>query len=243
MTEIGTVLSLPGAALAELAGTALDFAWIDLEHGALGLGDVQVMAVGLAAAGCTAYVRLPSVSAELLPAVLDAGVDGVVAPRLESAEQARELVTALRYPPAGRRGFGPRRAGRYGRTTMFWAAPESRVTCTVQIESRAGVSAAAEIAAVDGIDALVVGCSDLSLDLDVPQDLRAGELRAAIAAVAAAAATERCRFGIAASGHPGEIQALCDRPPDLIVYSADTRIYSAAVDAAVRELEEARATV
>jgi 2-keto-3-deoxy-L-rhamnonate aldolase RhmA len=62
--EIGTVLSLPGAALAELAGTAFDFAWIDLEHGALGLGDMQAMAVGLAAAGCAAHVRLPTSRAE-----------------------------------------------------------------------------------------------------------------------------------------------------------------------------------
>jgi 4-hydroxy-2-oxoheptanedioate aldolase len=243
MTEIGTVLSLPGAALAELAGMALDFAWIDLEHGALSLGDVQAMAVGLEAAGCAAHVRLPSATAELPPAVLDTGVDGVVAPRVESAEQAHGLVAALRYPPAGRRGFGPRRAGRYGRTAAFWAAPESRVICTVQIESQAGVSAAAEIAAVDGVDALVVGCSDLSLDLEMPQDLRAGELRAAVAAVAAAANTAECRFGVAASGRPDEIHALLDESPDLIVYSADTRIYSAAVDAAVRSLEDARAAV
>jgi 2-keto-3-deoxy-L-rhamnonate aldolase RhmA len=243
MTEVGTVLSLPGAALAELAGTALDFAWIDLEHGALSLGDVQAMAIGLTAAGCAAHVRLPSASADLLPVVLDAGVDGVVAPRVESAESARGLVAALRYPPAGRRGFGPRRAGRYGRTGTFWAAPENRVACTAQIESRAGVTAAAEIAAVDGIDALVVGCSDLSLDLDVPQDLRAGALQAAVVEVAAAARSAGCRVGVAASGHPAEIHALFDEPPDLIVYSADTRIYSSAIDAAVRGLEELRAAV
>jgi 4-hydroxy-2-oxoheptanedioate aldolase len=164
---------------------------------------------------------------------------GVMVPMVESVEQARMIADSCRYPPAGRRGFGPRRAGRYGRTAAFWTAPESRVTCTVQIESRAGVEAAAEIAAVDGVDALVVGCSDLSLDLDVPQDLRAGILRAAVTEVATAAMTAGCRFGVAASGHPGEIQALFDAPPDLIVYSADTRIYSAAVDAVVRELEAA----
>src|SRR3954451_2484433 len=141
--EIGTVLSFPGAALAELAGSALDFAWIDLEHGALSLGDMQAMAVGLAAAGCAAHVRLPASDADRLGAVLDAGVDGVVAPRVESAQEARDLVGRLRYPPAGRRGFGPRRAGRFGRTAAFWTSTESRVTCTVQIESRTGVAAAA----------------------------------------------------------------------------------------------------
>jgi 4-hydroxy-2-oxoheptanedioate aldolase len=234
--EIGMVLSLPGAALAELAGTALDFAWIDLEHGALGLGDMQAMAIGLAAAGCAAHVRLPSARAEQLAAVLDAGVDGVVAPRLESAAEARELAERLRYPPVGRRGFGPRRAGRFGRTASFWSATESRVACTAQIESRAGVAAAAEIAAVPGIDALVVGCSDLSLDLDVPLDLAAGSLRDALGAVAAAATAARVRFGIAASGDPAGVLAVAAGRADLLVYSADTRVYSSAVDAAVREL-------
>jgi 4-hydroxy-2-oxoheptanedioate aldolase len=239
--EIGTVLSLPGAALAELAGTGLDFAWIDLEHGALGLGDVQAMAVGLAAAGCAAHVRLPSAGAEQLAAVIDAGIDGVVAPRVESADEARSLVHGLRYPPAGRRGFGPRRAGRYGRAAAFWSAAECRVACTAQIESRAGVAAAAEIAAVEGVDALVVGCSDLSLDLDVPQDLGAGALRDAVTAVAAAASAAGVRFGLAASGDPGDILALAEGRADLIAYSADSRIYSAAVDAAVRSLEDAHA--
>jgi 4-hydroxy-2-oxoheptanedioate aldolase len=228
--EIGTVLSLPGAALAELAGAALDFAWIDLEHGALGLADVQTMAVGLAAAGCAAHVRLPASHTERLAAVIDAGVDGVVAPRVESADEARALVEQLRYPPRGRRGFGPRRAGSYGRS-----APESRVPCTVQIESAAGVAAARRIAAVDGVDAIVVGCSDLSLELGVPQDLAAGELRAAVDEVAAAAAG--VRFGLAASGDPTKLAELAAGRADLVVYSADARLYSAAVDAAVRSLE------
>ena len=226
------MLSLPGAALAELAGAALDFAWIDLEHGALGLGDMQAMAVGLAAAGCAAHVRLPTSRAECLAAVLDAGVDGVVAPRVESAEEARDLVCRLRYPPAGRRGYGPRRTGRYGRT-----APDGRVGCTVQIESPAGVDAAAEIAAVDGVDALVVGCGDLSLELDVPHDLAAASLRNAVSAVAAAAASAGTRFGVAASGDPAGFAALA-AGADLVVYSTDTRLYSAAVDAALRKLED-----
>jgi 4-hydroxy-2-oxoheptanedioate aldolase len=232
--RVGTVLSLPGAALAELAGSGLDFAWIDLEHGALGLGEMQEMAVGLAAAGCAAHVRLPASGTDRLAAVLDAGIDGVVAPRVESAGEARHLVSRLRHPPAGRRGFGPRRS--------LWTAPESRVACTVQVESPAGVAAAPEIAAVEGVDALVVGCSDLSLALDVPQDLGAHSLRAAVAAVAAAAAAAGVRFGLAASGDPASIAALADGRADLVVYSADIRIYGAAVDAAVRSLEVVGAT-
>jgi 4-hydroxy-2-oxoheptanedioate aldolase len=236
--EIGTVLSLPGAALAELAGEALDFAWIDLEHGALGLGELQDMAVGLTAAGCAAHVRIASSDAGNLAAIVDAGIDGVVVPRVESALQAAAVVARQRYPPAGSRGFGPRRAARYGRTRAFWAAAESRVRCTVQIESRAGVAAAADIAAVDGVDALVVGCSDLSLELDVPHDLGASALRAAVDDVAAAAARADVRFGLAAAGEPRAIAELSAGRADLIVYGTDARIYSAAIDAAAESLED-----
>jgi 4-hydroxy-2-oxoheptanedioate aldolase len=235
--QIGTVLSLPGAALAELAGSALDFAWIDLEHGALGLGEMQAMAVGLAAAGCEAHVRLPSPDTDQLAAVVDAGVDGVVAPRVESALQARALVDRLRYPPAGRRGFGPRRTGRYGRNPA-----EGRLACTVQIESPAGVAAAPEIAAVAGVDVLVVGCSDLSLALGVPGELGSAVLQAAVSEVAAAASTAGIRFGIAGSGEPASVAALAARRADLLVYSADIRLYSAAVDAAVESLYDVHAT-
>jgi 4-hydroxy-2-oxoheptanedioate aldolase len=239
--EIGTVLSLPGAAIAELAGTALDFAWIDLEHGALGPAEVQEMAIGLAAAGCAAHVRLASSEPGNVAAVIDAGIDGVVVPCVESALEARTFVSRLRYPPAGRRGFGPRRAARYGRTGSFWSAPESRVACTVQIESRAGVAAAADIASVDGVDAVVVGCSDLSLELDVPQDLRAAALRAAVDDVADAASHAGVRFGLAASG---DMEAIAERAAgraDMVVFSTDARIYSAAIDAAAEWLEGIRA--
>ena len=99
---LGTVLTLPDVALAELVAEPLDFVWIDLEHGALDAGDVPPLAVAARAAGCAALVRLAS--ADRVPAILDAGVDGVVAPRVESAAQARRLADRLRHPPRTRSG-------------------------------------------------------------------------------------------------------------------------------------------
>jgi 4-hydroxy-2-oxoheptanedioate aldolase len=239
MTRIGTVISLPDIALAELAGAALDFAWIDLEHGALSLRDAQALAIALAAAGCEAHVRLPGSDSELLGPVLDAGVDGVVAPRVDDADAARRMVRRLRYPPAGTRGFGPRRAGAYGR------AASDAVACSVQIESPAGVDAAAEIAAVEGVDAIVLGCSDLSMALDAPGDLSGRALAAAVDHVAAAAARAGARFGVAAGGPREEVAALAAGRADHVVFSADVRLYSGAIDAAMETLttalEDARA--
>lgn len=229
--RVGTVLSLPGAALAELAGHSFDFAWIDLEHGALEVSDAQTMAIGLAASGCEAHVRLPATVPERLAAVIDAGVDGIVLPRAEHPDEVRELVSRVRYPPRGRRGFGPRRAGGYGRRS-----PEPHVALTIQVESPEGVSAARILAAVDGVDAVVVGCGDLSLGLDVAHDLTSPRLRDAVASVAGAAAAAGVRFGVAASGDTAAVSALA-AGADLIVYSADTRLYSAAADAAARAVE------
>ena len=237
MTRVGTVLSLGDVALAELAGAALDFAWIDLEHGALGLRAAQALAIGLAASGCAAHARVPSVYSELVGPLLDAGMEGIVAPRVDTAEQARRLAERLAYPPAGRRGFGPRRAGGYGRVGRFWDSDAARVSCTVQIESPAGVDASVEIAAVEGIDAVVVGCSDLALALDAPGQLDDPALREAIGAVADACARANVAFGLAAGGEPAALAALAGGRAELVVYSADVRIYAAAVDAAVRSLE------
>ena len=239
MTRIGTVLSLPDVALAELAGAPLDLVWIDLEHGALTVRDAQALAIGLQGTGCAAHVRLPRWDSDLLPALLDAGVDGIVVPGAEEPAHVAAVAARLRYPPAGSRGFGPRRAGAYGRADGFWASADARVELTVQVETPAGVEAAAGIAAVPGVDTVVVGCGDLSLALDVPQDFHAAPLRAAVRGVAVAATAAGAGFGVAGGGDPAELVALAGRDADLVVFSTDMRLYARAVDAAADALRGA----
>jgi 4-hydroxy-2-oxoheptanedioate aldolase len=235
MTEIGTVLALGDAAAVELTAAPLDLVWIDLEHGALDVRDVQVAAIAAQSTGCTVHVRLPASDNDRLSAVLDAGVDGVVAPRIEDPGDAAALVARLRHPPEGVRGYGPRRAGDYGR----WAAGDTSVRCTVQIETPLGVERAAAIASVPGIDGIVVGCADLALALGVPGDLAAPRLREAVDAVASATIAAGLRFGIAASGDPAAIASLAAGRADVVVYSVDLRLFAAAIDAAAEALTAA----
>jgi len=236
VTRLGTVLCVADAALAESAATAFDLVWLDLEHGALTVADVQALAIAVQGAGREAHARVPHWSSDLLPAILDAGVDGVVAPRVESAADAAAFVRRLRYPPAGSRGYGPRRAGGYGR-----ASEPPAVACTVQIESVEGVAEAERIAAVDGVDTLVVGCGDLALALGAERET----LRDAVRHVAAAAAAAGPEFGVAAGGPPAQVAGLLAARPDLVLYSVDVRLYARAVDGAARALavalEEAHA--
>ncbi|MBA3263492.1 MAG: hypothetical protein H0T69_13680 [Thermoleophilaceae bacterium] len=225
------MLTVPAVALAELVAEPLDFVWIDLEHGALDTADVQPLAVAVRAAGCAAFARLANSDSPRLPAVLDAGVDGVVAPRVESAGQARRLVDRLRHPPRGSRGFAARRGTAYGRS-----ADACDPLCLVQIESTAGVEAADEIAAVDGVDALVVGCADLALALDGTLEPSSPRVRDAIAHVQGAAEAEGIASGIAGPDDGQLLLELAAETSTLLACSADVRMYARAVDEAVARL-------
>src|SRR5207244_3310933 len=126
------------------------------------LHSLQAMA---ATPNCSSVVRVPSNDPNYLKRVLDAGVEGVMVPNVETAEDARAVVAACRYPPAGRRGsaLGSARASDYGVNAPKYrqaAADELLIVC--QIESPKAVENIAAIAAVDGVDVLFIGPHDLS---------------------------------------------------------------------------------
>ena len=110
----GTTLTLPGAALVELLAEPFDLVWIDLDA-PLGVRDAQEMIVGAQAAGTQALVRLPARQRRELVAALDAGVDGVVFADVPDAAALAAAIEPLTHPPAGSRGWGPRRLSTRGR--------------------------------------------------------------------------------------------------------------------------------
>src|SRR5215210_3263467 len=143
----GTAVTLPDVSLAELTASAMDFVWIDLEHGALSARDVQPLAIAARSAGAASLVRLRRPDDDAMGPVLDAGVDGVVVPRVEQPGQAERVVGRLRYPPRGSRGVAARRASSYGPGAAGGAEP----VLMAQIESVEGVGQARAIARVDGV--------------------------------------------------------------------------------------------
>lgn len=237
--EIGTVLSSPDPVLAEGIALSFDFAWIDMEHSALSIRDAQILAIGLRSGGARAFVRVPRFDSDLIGAVLDAGVDGLVAPKIESAAQARELVSAISYPPAGTRGFAPRRASG-GRAAV---AAGDRPLCVIQIETQVAIREVDAIAAVPGVDVLVVGTADLSLDLGVPLDMEAEALIAAATTTGAAAKACGKKWGVAIGSTPPWVEQLPDAGASMLVFSSDLRQYREATEASARKLRKlARAT-
>jgi 2-dehydro-3-deoxyglucarate aldolase len=120
--------------------------------------------------------------------LLDAGFYNFLVPFVESVEEARSAVAATRYPPQGMRGVSvSQRSNRYGTVADYFQGVNDQMCVMVQIESVAGVAAARQIAALDGVDCLFVGPSDLAAGLGHLCDANHGDVQAAIAAVFASA--------------------------------------------------------
>lgn len=149
------------------AGAGLDWVLIDMEHSPNGLESVLAQLQAVAAYPVTPVVRIPTNDPVTIKAVLDLGAQTLLVPMVSSADEARAAVEAMRYPPRGGRGVGSAlaRSARWNRIDRYLQDADEHVSLIVQIETMAGVEAAAEIAAVDGVDAVFVGPSDLSASM------------------------------------------------------------------------------
>jgi 4-hydroxy-2-oxoheptanedioate aldolase len=149
------------------AGSGLDWLLIDMEHTANSLESVLVQLQVVAAYDITAVVRVPAGDAVTIKQVLDLGAQNLMVPMISSAAEAQAVVEAVRYPPRGRRGVGSAlsRSARWNRVDRYLDDGADHVSLFVQVETAAGVEAAAEIAAVDGVDGVFVGPSDLAASM------------------------------------------------------------------------------
>ncbi|RYB02659.1 HpcH/HpaI aldolase family protein [Lichenibacterium ramalinae] len=158
-------LSIGDAFAAEIvARGGYDSVTIDLQHGMIDDGDALAMIQALRASGAAPLVRVPWLAPAPIMRALDMGAVGVVCPMVETAAQAAELVSYVRYPPAGTRSFGPTRAAivegaGYGETA------DARVICFAMIETARGFGEVDAIAATPGLDGLYIGPADLTLAL------------------------------------------------------------------------------
>jgi 4-hydroxy-2-oxoheptanedioate aldolase len=174
------------------AGAGLDWLLIDSEHAPNDLRSILAQLQAVAPYPVTPVVRPPAGDPVLIKQLLDVGAEVLLIPMVESAAQAQALVAATRYPPHGIRGVGSAlaRASRWNRTDDYLRRAADTVSVLVQVESRAGLDAITDIAAVDGIDGVFLGPADLAASLghlggqDHPEVVAAVE--GAIAAVTAA---------------------------------------------------------
>jgi 4-hydroxy-2-oxoheptanedioate aldolase len=161
------------ARLAKASGH--DVIWIDLEHSAMPIDVATQICATALDIGLAPFVRIPEREYGVIGRLLDGGAAGIIAPRIETAAQAEDLVAACRFPPSGHRsaiGSLPHVGYRKMRAAEFNEAMNRSTLLKVLIESPAGIANIAEIAAVPGIDFLGIGTNDLSAELGVPGDFR-----------------------------------------------------------------------
>lgn len=149
------------------AGSGLDIVLVDGEHSPVGLESILAQLQAMAAYPVVPVVRAPIGDAVILKQLLDLGAQNVLVPMVSTASEAQAMVRAVRYPPLGVRGVGSAlaRSSRWSRIPDYLERAAGLVSLTVQIETTEGLAAAAEIAAVEGVDALLVGPADLAASM------------------------------------------------------------------------------
>jgi 4-hydroxy-2-oxoheptanedioate aldolase len=170
-TLFGTFLGLGSIVAAELCARAgFDWLIIDLEHGAGTESDLLASLLAVSTTSTAAIVRPQSGERLRIGRALDHGAHGLMIPRIDVPEQAREAIAFMRFPPDGVRGLAlsTRGAGLGERRHPDVRGINGQLIGIIQIESPSAVEHAAEIAAIDGVDVLFVGPADLSHSLGIP---------------------------------------------------------------------------
>ena len=186
---IGCWASLGSPITTEVLGVAgFDWILLDAEHAPNDVLTLVPQLMALKDSVSAPVVRPPWNDVVVIKRLLDAGFHNFLVPFVESADQARRAVAATRYPPDGVRGVSvSQRSNRYGSVADYFKIVNDNIAVMVQIESRAGVTAAANIAAVDGVDGLFIGPSDLAAAFGHLGNAKHPEVQEAMAGVFAAA--------------------------------------------------------
>ncbi|MBG6084063.1 aldolase/citrate lyase family protein [Zhihengliuella flava] len=164
-TVAGMFVCSGDASVAEIcAGSGMDYLLIDAEHGPMNLQSVLDQLRAIAGYPAVPVVRVPFNDPVLIKQFLDLGAQSLIVPMVNNADDAAAAVSAIRYAPAGVRGVGSAlaRSARWNRVPDYLTRAEDFLTLLVQVESAEAVENAAAIAAVDGIDGVFIGPSDLS---------------------------------------------------------------------------------
>ncbi|MBW8764222.1 MAG: HpcH/HpaI aldolase/citrate lyase family protein [Microbacterium sp.] len=214
------------------AGSGVDWLLIDMEHSTNTLESVLLQLQVAAAYPVAPLVRVPSNDAVAIKQVLDLGAQNLIVPMVSSADEARAAVAATRYPPEGVRGVGSAlaRSARWNRVERYLQESALHTSLTVQIETAAGVDAAAEIASVDGVDAVFVGPSDLSASMGLLGQQTHPEVVAAVESVFRAVKGAGKPVGVNAFD-PVAADAYIAAGADFVAVGADVALLARATEA------------
>lgn len=156
-------LSIPSSYSAEIiANCSFDAVTVDLQHGMIDFGQAVLMLQAISTTPATPLARPSSADPVDIMRLLDAGAMGIICPQVDNETIAKQVVAACKYPPTGKRSFGPARGLLYGGSDYFEYANDD-ILVFLMIESREAVENLDSILAVEGADGIYIGPNDLSL--------------------------------------------------------------------------------
>jgi 4-hydroxy-2-oxoheptanedioate aldolase len=243
-TVVNAWLAIANPFSAELmAHQGFDSVTIDLQHGPVDFQAAVGMLAAISTTPAVPMVRAPWNEPILTAKLLDAGAYGIICPMINSKAEAQALVTACRYPPRGARSFGPNRAVLYAGAD-YWQHANDEILVFAMVETREALRNLEEIVAVDGLDGVYVGPSDLSLSMGRapsldPQD---ADVLSAIATICAVTRKNGKIAGVHTDGARTALRRFGEGY-QLCTILSDARLMANAAAAAVREArgEAARA--
>lgn len=219
-TCFGTHTCWGGALLTEMYGMAgYDMVWIDTEHGAIDYATLLNTLVGVNTSDkMCSFVRIAWNDMVRAKPILDMGVDGIIFPMIITPEDAKNAVAAVRYPPAGVRGFGPGRAVSYGADSVkdYIATEHKKVWAILQIEDIRCVRNLDEIIKVPGIDAFIVGPCDLSASMGLLGQVSHPDVKKVMDEVAAKVKAAGIPFGVSMGYHEQAVRDWIGRGASMI---------------------------
>lgn len=223
---VGMWVCSGSSVVAEIAaGSGLDWLLLDMEHTPNSPADVLVQLQAIAAYPITPVVRVAWNDTVLIKQALDTGAQNLLVPMVNSAEEAAAAVAAVRYPPYGKRGIGSAlaRSGRWNRATDYLQHGNDHVSLYVQVETAEAVTNAGEIAAVEGVDGVFVGPSDLSASMGLIGQQSHPDVLAAVQQTFEAVHATGKPVGVNAFD-PAQARAYLAQRADFILVGADVTL-------------------
>ena len=232
---LGTWVNFTDPCVTELlTGSGYDFLMIDSEHSAMDIESVQRNCMATKGSDVAAMVRVAWNDQVMIKQVLDAGAAGILVPMVRSAEDVRRAVEACLYPPAGTRGFGPRRPANYERHfAEYITNANDNIVIWVQIEHIDAINAIEEIAGVPRLDGVFVGSYDLSGSMGLLGQPRHPRVLEAIDRVIAAARGAGVSMGVAGSPVSADAGAWLEKGVQFITLGGDQGLLVQASQASV----------
>lgn len=239
----GTCITSPTPKFPAMAGaTGLDFVFIDTEHTAIDRSMLNWMCEAYNAEGLTTIVRTPAPDPYQACMALDGGAAGVVAPYVESVEQVRALVGAVKYRPLKGRVLYDALEGRKpldAATQAFLAARNAAKVAIINVESVPALERLDEIASVPGLDGFFVGPHDLSINLGVPEDYDHPRFAEAITKIIQTARRHMIGVGIHYSGALDKQIGWAKEGANIMIHGSDISLLNDAIRAMTGTLREA----